>query len=29
MNAFALWRRAKDSRICFTRWLLNNLNRKK
>ncbi len=28
MNAFALWRRAKDSRICFTRWLLNNLNRK-
>ena len=28
MNAFALWRRAKDSRICFTRWLLNNLNRR-
>ena len=28
MNAFALWRRTKDSRICFTRWLINNLDRK-
>ena len=28
MNAFALWRRSKDSRICFTRWLLNNLDRR-
>ena len=28
MNAFALWWNTKDSRICFTRWLINNLNRK-
>lgn len=26
MNAFALWWNSKDSRICFTTWLVKNLN---
>ena len=28
MNAFATWWRPKDSRIAFTSWLLQNLNKK-
>ena len=28
MNAFATWWRQKDSRIAFTSWLLQNLNKK-
>jgi heat shock protein HtpX len=28
MNAFAVWWRMKDSWVCFTRWLINNLDKK-
>ena len=28
MNAFALWWESKNSRICFTTWLIKNLNKK-
>ena len=28
MNAFAVWWRMKDSWVCFTRWLINNLDRR-